>query len=229
VAVERSCFLPQFPDSNALWKGPCPRLAFDTDAREKISRVAQGMEPVWDVLAYVVLPLWVVCGFLDYLCHRASHMENATGARESLLHWLMLLEVMLPLFLAVFFRINALVLALMLLCLAAHEITGYYDLKLAMATRKVTAFEHQVHSALEILPLTAMLLIMTLHWPQTLALFGLGSQHADFSLGPKQMPRWGELVPPSAAFIGLAILPYMEELWRGLRARQETQNEKAGR
>jgi hypothetical protein len=154
------------------------------------------MEPVWDVLAYVVLPLWVVCGFLDYLCHRASHMENATGARESLLHWLMLLEVMLPLFLAVFFRINALVLALMLLCLAAHEITGYYDLKLAMATRKVTAFEHQVHSALEILPLTAMLLIMTLHWPQTLALFGLGSRHADFSLGPKQMPRWGELVPP---------------------------------
>jgi hypothetical protein len=43
------------------------------------------------------------------------------------------------------------------------------------------------------------------------------------------MPRWGELVPPSAAFIGLAILPYMEELRRGLRARQETQNEKAGR
>jgi hypothetical protein len=176
------------------------------------------MEPVWDILAYIVLPLWVVSGFLDYLCHRASHMENVTGARESMIHWLMLAEVMLPLFLAVFFRINALILGLMLLCLVAHEITGYYDLKLAMATRRVTAFEHQVHSALEILPLTAILLVMALHWPQTLALFGAGIERADFSLGPKQVPRWGEILPPAAAFIALAILPYLEELWRGFRA-----------
>lgn len=176
------------------------------------------MEPVWDVLVYVVLPLWAVCGFLDYLCHRASHMEDATGARESAIHWLMLAEVMLPLFLAVFFRINALVLALMLLCLAAHEVTGYYDLKLAMATRKVTAFEHQVHSALEILPLAAILIVMALHWPQTLALVGAGVQHADFSLGRKQIPRWGEIIPPAAAFIVLAIIPYLEETLRGLRA-----------
>jgi hypothetical protein len=46
------------------------------------------------------------------------------------------------------------------------------------------------HSALEILPLAAILLVMTLHRPQTLALFGAGNQHADFSLGAKQMPRW---------------------------------------
>jgi hypothetical protein len=177
------------------------------------------MEPVWDILAYVVLPLWAICGFLDYLCHRASHMEQATGPRESLFHWLMLAEVMLPLLLAVFFRINALVLGLMLVCLVAHEITGYLDLKLAMATRKVTVFEHQVHSALEILPLTAILLVMALHWPQTMALFGAGSQPADFSLGPKQMPRWGEIIPPGGAFIALALLPYLEELLRGFRTR----------
>jgi hypothetical protein len=176
------------------------------------------MKPVWDILAYVVLPLWVVCGFLDYLCHRASHMEKATGARESLLHWLMLAEVGIPLLLAVFFRINALLLAVMLASLIAHEITGYYDLKLAMATRKVTVFEHQVHSALEILPLAAILLVMALHWPQTLALFGAGTERADFSLGPKQAPRWGEIIPPAASFIGLALLPYLEELLRGLRA-----------
>ena len=176
------------------------------------------MEPVWSILAYVVLPLWLVCGFLDYLCHRASHMEHATGPRESFIHWLMLAEVALPLGLAVFFRINALVLLVAIFCLIAHEITGYLDLKLAMATRPVTAFEQQVHSALEILPLAAILLVMTLHWPQTLALFGAGNQHADFSLGPKQMPRWGELIPPGLAFLCLAILPYLEELWRGIRA-----------
>jgi hypothetical protein len=104
------------------------------------------MEPVWNILVWIVLPLWVVAGFLDYLCHRASYIEHANGARESLIHWLMLAEVGLPLSLAVFFRIDALLLSLMLVCLAIHQVTGYLDLKLAMATRKVTIFEHQVHS-----------------------------------------------------------------------------------
>lgn len=178
------------------------------------------MEPAWNMLVWVILPLWVVAGFLDYLCHRWSHMERATGARESRIHWLMLAEVGVPLCLAIFFRINALILAIMLVCLIAHEVTGHFDLKLALATRRVTIFEHQVHSALEILPLAAILLVMILHWPQTLALFGAGPAHADFSLGPKQAPRWGEIIPPFAAFLILALLPYGEELWRGWRARR---------
>jgi hypothetical protein len=77
-----------------------------------------------------------------------------------------------------------------------------------------------VHSALEILPLAAILLLMSLHWPQTLALFGGGTERADFSLGSKQPPRWGEIIPPATAFITLALLPYLEELVRGLRARK---------
>jgi hypothetical protein len=178
------------------------------------------MTAVWDLLVYVVFPLWSFAGFADYLCHRASGMEHATGPRESLIHWLMLAEVVVPLGLAVFFRINALLLFLMIICLIAHEITGYLDLKLAMATRKVTIFEHQVHSVLEVIPLTAMLMIMALHWPQTQALFGFGNEAADFSLGPKQVPRWGEIVPPAAAFLLLVIAPYAEELWRGAQDRR---------
>ena len=178
------------------------------------------MTQTWDILVYVVLPLWVMAGFFDYLCHRASAMVCATGPRESLLHWLMLAEVGVPLCMAIFFRINALVLGVMLFCLIAHEVTGYIDLRFAMATRRVTVLEHQIHSALEILPLTAILLVMILHWPQTLALFGQGQQHADFSLGPKQLPRWGEVVPPFSAFLLFSLVPYVEELWRGLHARQ---------
>ena len=95
------------------------------------------MIAVWSLLVYIVLPLWVIAGFVDYLCHRASDIEHATGAKESLIHWLMLTEVGVPLLLAVFFRINALILALMIFCLIAHEVTGYLDLKIAMATRRV--------------------------------------------------------------------------------------------
>jgi hypothetical protein len=180
-------------------------------------RVKPGMEPVWIALVWVVLPLWVVCGFLDYLCHRATGIEFATGMRESIIHWLMLIEVTVPLTLAVFFRINALVLAVMLTCLAAHEVSGYLDLKLAMATRRVSILEHQIHSALEILPLTAILLVMILHWPQTEALLGLGPEHAEWFLGAKQAPRWVELLPPFAGFLVLALIPYSEEFVRGWR------------
>jgi hypothetical protein len=172
------------------------------------------MQPVWFMLVRVVLPLWVAAGFLDYLCHRRSHIERAAGVRESLLHWLMLGEVMLPGGLILFFRVNALVLAVAIICLIAHEVSGYFDLKLAMATRRVTIFEHQVHSALEILPLMALALVMILHWPQTEALFGFGAEAADFSLGAKQIPRWDELARAFAIFLVLAIFPYLEELRR---------------
>jgi hypothetical protein len=173
---------------------------------------------VWDILMYFVLPVWVLAGFVDYCCHRASHIEHANGARESALHWLMLAEVGVPILMAVFLKIDALLLAFMILCLIAHEITGYIDLKVAMATRNVTAFEQQVHSLLEVMPLTALLLLMILHWSQAQALFGFGDASADFSIGFKQPPTLWALIPPAVGFLILAILPYAEEFLRGLRA-----------
>jgi hypothetical protein len=175
------------------------------------------MTPVWDVLVFAVLPLWVLAGFADYWCHRTTFIERATGAQESILHWLMLGEVALPILAVLFFQVNALVLAFMIPCLIAHEITGWFDLKLAMATRNVTAFEQQVHSVLEMMPLTAMLLMYILHWPQALAIFGAGSQAAEWRLVWQPSP-WGALAPPFLAFGLLAILPYAEEFLRGLRA-----------
>jgi hypothetical protein len=87
-----------------------------------------------------------------------------------------------------------------------------------MATRKVTAFEQQVHSVLEMMPLTALLLLAALHWPQADALFGFGQEAADFSIALKPPPTWGALIPPMLGFLILAIVPYAEEFIRGLRA-----------
>jgi hypothetical protein len=177
------------------------------------------LAPVWNVLVYVVLPLWVLAGFGDYLCHRATDIEHANGAKESVLHWLMLGETGVPILVAVFFKVDALVLGFGLLCLIAHEITGYFDLKLAMATRKVTALEQQIHSLLEVLPFTALLLLAILHWRQAEALIGFGRQAADFSLVLKPFPGWAVIGPPALAFLALSILPYAEEFVRGFRAR----------
>lgn len=41
--------------------------------------------------------VWLVAGFADWLCHRASHIESTTGAKESLIHLLMFAEVGVPL------------------------------------------------------------------------------------------------------------------------------------
>ena len=175
------------------------------------------------VLMYVVLPLWVVAGFIDYLCHRHTHVERANGTLESAIHWLMLGEVGIPLLAAVFLKIDALIMAFMILCLIAHEITGHIDLQIAMRTRNVTAFEQQVHSVLEMMPLTAMLLVFVLHWPQAMALFGAGTEAADWSLALKEPPTWGALTPPAIAFLLLAIFPYAEEFIRGWRATRREQ------
>src|SRR5438477_12985753 len=108
--------------------------------------------PVWETLVFVVLPLWVIAGFADYLCHRATEIEHASGARESALHWLLLGEVAVPMLAAVFLEVNAAVMAFMIMFLIAHEFTSWLDLQLAIHTRKVPAVEQQVHSLLEVLP-----------------------------------------------------------------------------
>ena len=176
------------------------------------------MTPVWDILMYIVLPLWVTAGFADYCCHRATDVEHANGVKETTLHWLMLGEVGVPILAAVFLRIDALLFLFMIACLIVHEVTGYLDLKLAMATRKVKAFEQQVHSVLEMMPLTALLLLSALHWPQAEAVFGFGQEAADFSIALKPPPPWSALIPPMLGFLVLAIVPYAEEFIRGLRA-----------
>ncbi|RTL72881.1 MAG: diguanylate cyclase, partial [Hyphomicrobiales bacterium] len=66
------------------------------------------------ILMYFVLPVWLVAGFADWLCHRATHIESTTGAKESLIHLLMFGEVGIPLLAAMFLEINALIIGVMI-------------------------------------------------------------------------------------------------------------------
>ena len=175
---------------------------------------------VWWILVGGVLPLWFSAGFLDYLCHRASDIEHANGVRETALHWLMFTEVGVPLLAAVFLKVDALLFVLMGACWIAHEVTTHIDLRVAIATRYVSAFEQQVHSFLEVLPVIALLLLALLHWDQAGALLGLGAQPADFSLSLKPLPSAAELICLFAGVLLLGVIPYLDELLRGLRARR---------
>jgi hypothetical protein len=174
----------------------------------------------WWILVGGVLPLWFFAGFLDYLCHRASDIEHANGVRETALHWLMFAEVGVPMLAAVFLKVNALLLLFMAACWIAHEVTTHVDLRLAIATRHVSAFEQQVHSFLEVLPVVALLLLALLHWDQAAALVGFGATSADFSLSLKPLPSAPELIALFTGILLFGIVPYLDELLRGLRARR---------
>ncbi|RZI60279.1 MAG: diguanylate cyclase [Pseudomonas sp.] len=175
-------------------------------------------DPTRLILLYFILPLWLVAGFVDWICHRASHIERTTGAKESLIHLLMFGEVGLPLLAGIFLEINALVLLLMIVFFFIHEATALWDVNYAVTARRVVPIEQHVHSFLEMIPLMAILSVASIHWPQFLAIFGQGDEPARFTLQMKADPL--PLGYITSIFIAIAVfefLPYIEELWRGLR------------
>jgi len=172
------------------------------------------------VLMYFVLPLWLVAGFADYLCHRASHIATTTGAKESLIHLLMLTEISIAVTAAMAFEINAAIILLMIIVWAAHEATAVWDVTFAHHKREVTPIEQWVHSYLGVLPLLSLVMVVVLHWPQFLALLGLGIESPRFDIVWKEPPLpWGYVLPIISATAMFEVLPYLEELVRGVRAR----------
>ncbi|TPJ24316.1 MULTISPECIES: diguanylate cyclase [unclassified Mesorhizobium] len=176
-------------------------------------------DPMVLILMYFILPVWLVAGFADWLCHRATHIESTTGAKESLIHLLMFAEVGIPLLAAMFLEVNALVIAVMIVTFFVHEATAIWDVRYATTARTVSPVEQHVHSFLEMIPLMGLVIVVALHWGQFLALFGAGTERARFDLTWKeqQLP----VIYIAAVMIVIVLfelLPYVEEFFRGLRA-----------
>jgi len=168
---------------------------------------------------FVVLPLWLAAGFADYLCHRASHIEKTSGWKESVLHLVQFGEMAAPVLAALFLDINSGVILIMMVFLILHQATAIWDVRYASATREVSPTEQHVHSVLEMLPFTGLLLVIALHWPAFAALFGYG--RPDFSLTLKQQPIPVVYVVSMLALTALLeVFPYLEELARALRYRR---------
>ncbi|NWK46783.1 diguanylate cyclase [Ralstonia pickettii] len=178
-------------------------------------------EPFESYLMYFLIPLWVAAGVADWLCHRATRIERTSGAKESLLHLLMLAEMGVPVLAALFLQINALVLVMMAVAYVVHQATAMWDVSYAVSHRTVKPFEQHVHSFLEMIPLMALSVVALLHWNEVLGLFGMGSASPDFSLRWKEPPLpWGYVATVLSIFVALELLPYAEELVRCLRHRR---------
>ena len=176
---------------------------------------ASTRELLQNVLLYVLLPVWMAAGFCDWICHRVLKMEQTAGLKESLLHLLMLAELGPCLLLVLLCEVNALVLSLLVLACIAHEITVWSDLLYAMKCRTIPVVEQWLHSFQIAAPWVSLAALTVLHWGQALAIFGMGSEPASWTLGWKQEPL------PINSVIGVLIAgtvliagPFLEETWR---------------
>jgi hypothetical protein len=173
------------------------------------------------ITIYALLPVWFVPGVLDWYWHKRTKIEETAGARESLIHLLMMTEVGLPLLAGLFLEINAGVLTGMAGMLVVHECTAMWDVLYATARRPVLPREQHTHSFLEVLPVAGLGAAVALHPVQARAIFGLATESPDFRLRPKRSDRLPAHYTALliAAIAGFIAVPYCEELVRCLRAR----------
>jgi hypothetical protein len=166
-------------------------------------------------LLYVLLPLWLLAGTADWLCHRLSGIEETTGLRESIIHFAMLSIGGTALLSGLFLEITATVLAIFVACWLLHEVVAFSDLATATGTRDISPIEQHVHGYLLVLPFMALSCVMILYWPQAAAAFGLAWERPDWTLRFKQEPLpIGYLIGLPLAVVVLNLGPYLEELWR---------------
>jgi hypothetical protein len=166
------------------------------------------------VLLFLVLPVWILAGLADYFCHRASRIECNAGPKESVLHLLQLGLVGMPVVAGLFLEVTRSLLIFMAVAILLHHAVAYWDVRYANSAREVSPLEQMIHSFLELLPITAFLLVWAICWPQLIGAADEGLRLRDRPLPPTYV----------ACLLGAAavlnLLPYLEELWRTSHARR---------
>jgi hypothetical protein len=188
------------------------------DDRQRSDRERLTARAMQAYLLYVLMPLWTIPGFGDYLCHRRAKIESTSGTQESITHSLMMASVAVPALQALLFETNALTLVVGAGALTFHELVVIWDVAYAAPRRHVTVTEQHFHSFLEVLPFATLSFLLCLRADQALAILGLTGKRPDFALRFKAEP------PPPAYITGLLALitlligiPYAEELLRCMR------------
>lgn len=130
---------------NGAWRKARGRDAADDAARRYIT--------------YIVLPVWCVSGFLDWLWHRQTKIETTSGVKESIMHVVMMAEAGSPILTGLFLEINAGSLALMAAGWLLHELTVAWDVKYTISRRQIFPREQHTHTYMQTTPFN---IVMTL-------------------------------------------------------------------
>jgi len=170
------------------------------------------------LILYGLLPLWGLTGFIDWCCHRATHVERTSGLKESLIHSLMGVQLGIPIVLCLLFRINVLVLLICIAMWVLHEIAAHCDVHYATPLRRISIWEVHVHNYMATVPLYLLMLILVLNWEVARQLVTL-QWRGQLTLTRLQAPPGGSgYLPAYLIFMTvLCVFPYLEENIRCLR------------
>jgi hypothetical protein len=157
------------------------------------------------LLIVVFYPLWLVAGFLDYVCHRRTGIERTSGTRECLYHLAQFVVLAIGMVLATTFALTGLVLAMLILTVGVHSALSYLDVRYTQPRRRISALEQHVHGYMDVLPVAALGLWSVLNWDEIWA-------------DPWDLRLDDALAAPKlvllASFAVCTGLPVLEELWR---------------
>jgi hypothetical protein len=160
------------------------------------------------ILMYLVLPLWIAAGLADWWCHRRTSIETTSGTRESAFHFVLFAQMGLGGLAAMLLQVNLGLLALLAALFLLHEFTTWLELRFVSPRREIRPVEQMVHSFMELLPLAAVLLLVTLL-----------QDGPEWSLRLKDDPLpAGYLAGACAAIALFNLVPLLEEAWRCRRA-----------
>jgi hypothetical protein len=186
---------------------------------------------ILSLILYGLLPLWVLAGFIDYLCHRATRIHETSGMMESLMHLAMGAQVAIPMWLALTCKINSLILLLCFIVLVTHEVVAHYDVLFASPRRHISVWETHAHSFLETIPFFLTALVVCRNWGAFIKLVTL-DWAGQMTLELRDAPIGTEIGDRTfiaryfVFVIFCGLLPFAEELWRCWRyqRKQRTQS-----
>jgi hypothetical protein len=126
-----------------------------------------------NMILYGLLPLWGIAGFIDWLCHRKTHVESTSGLKESLIHSLMGLQLGIPILLCLVFQVNVLIYLVCALMWIFHELVAHWNVHYASPLRKISIWEVHVHNYMATVPLYLLMLISVINWDVVIKVFTL--------------------------------------------------------
>jgi len=181
-----------------------------------------------NLILYGILPLWGICGFIDWCCHRATRIEQTSGIKESFIHSLMGFQLGIPILLGLTFKVNILILSISIIAWLSHEVAAHWDVRYSAPLRKISIWEVHVHNYMATIPLYLLMLVVILNWDVVMKVV-TGDWAGQFQFERTETPRGssGYLVGYLSFMTVLCVFPYLEENIRCLRAAMQAKGGKA--
>jgi len=114
------------------------------------------------LLLYVIYPLWLIAGAIDYWCHRRTNIVATSGVVESLLHIAQFATIAIVFAMAVLLQPTMAMIVVIGLVSVLHLVLSYIDVAYTQRKRYISPLEQHAHGFLDVLPIIAVCVLAIL-------------------------------------------------------------------